>query len=142
MNIPWKVSEQQSIQVGGTQNPVPASFSTPGEDVRGYDWIEYTVLIENNVGVGPISQLDARVDYSEAAGDLAGLWFPLTSEDVDTSGLAPQADWAPRRTVSGSTVKWRIPVPVHGPLMRLILIANGTPDGTSTLKVYAYRRSF
>jgi hypothetical protein len=142
MNIPWKVSEQQSTQVGGTQNPVPGSFTTPGEDVRGYDWIEYTVLIENNIGGTPVTQLDAIVEYSEAAGDLAGQWFTLTSEDVDVSGLAPQVDWQPQRAVSGTTVKWRVPVPVHGPLMRLNLTTNGTPDPTSTLKVYAYRRSF
>lgn len=143
MNIPWKVSEKQSTQVGSQANPVPTAYTTFGPvDVRGYDWIEFSVKLANNIGGSPITILDALIEYGEDAGALSADWFTLTTEDVDVSGLAPQTDYNPQRAVAGATAIWRIPVPVHGQQMRLRIKANGTPDATSTLDVYAYRRSF
>jgi hypothetical protein len=143
MNIPWKVSEQESTQLGAQVTPLPTAFTTFGPiDVRGWDWVEFSVGITNNIGGTPSTQLDALVEYGESSGALAGVFFPLTSEDVDPTGLALQADWAPQRVVAGATVVWRLPVPVHGQQMQLKIKGNATPDATSTLDVYAYRRSF
>jgi len=143
MNIPWKVSEQQSTQVGSQVSPVPTSYTTFGPvDVRGYDWIEFSIVIGGNAGGTPVTLLEALVDYGEDSGPLAAEWFPLTTEDVDQSGVADQSDWAPRRSVSGAAITWRLPVPVHGQRMRLRVRGNNSPDPASTLDVYAYRRSF
>jgi hypothetical protein len=143
MNIPWKVSEKQSSQVGSQVSPVPTTYTVFGPvDVRGYDWIEFSVKVANNIGGTPVTILEALIDYGEDAGDLAGDWFTLTTEDVDVSGVAQQEDYNPRRGVSGASVIWRIPVPVHGQVMRLRVRGNNTPDASSTIDVYAYRRSF
>ena len=143
MSIPWKVSEQQSTQVGAQSSPIPTAFTVFGPvDVRGFDWVEFSVVIALNVGGTPVTLLEALVDYGEDSGPVSTEWFPLTTEDVDQTGVADQSDWGPRRNVTGADITWRIPVPVHGQKMRLRIRGNNTPDGTSTLDVYAYRRSF
>lgn len=147
MNIPWKVSETQSSAVSITgQSPVPTADFTAVSgaiDVRGYDWIEFSIELTNNIGGTPITELFARVDYGDSAGPTAGTWYPLTVEDVAVDGSASQQTYqASRATQSQSTMSWRLPVPVHGQQMRIKFKGDGTPDATSTIAVYAYRRSF
>lgn len=146
MNIPWKVSDTQSQALsvtGGT--PIPtADFTAVSDpvDVRGYDWVEFTVTMSANIGGSPVDLLSALVEYGEAAGPLAGSWYEVNTEDVDVTGLAPQNSYNPTQAVSGATDTWRLTVPVHGQQMRIKLKGNNGPDGTSTLAVHAYRRSF
>jgi len=142
MNIPWKVSDTASQVLGATQQPIPvvgAPYQTPDVDVRGYDWVEFHVTWAGNAGVSPSTTLHAKVLYGDAASGMAD----LTSESVDVAGLATQAVWKPLRDITGLPAgAWRIPVPVHGALMRLEIYGDATPDALSTLSISVYRRSF
>ena len=146
MNISWHPSDKESVALTVTGgSPVPDAFTAVSSavDVRGFKWVEFTVTLAGNTAGAPdISQLDALVEYGEATGPLAGNWNPVTSEAIDSAGVAPQVTYAPNRSVSGVTDVWRFPVALHGQQMRVLIKGNSaTPGASSSVTVHALRRA-
>lgn len=112
--------------LGDSASPVTlgTSYGTPSDGVQtfGAEWAVLYVFVDAANGAG---QIDLQIQTSDIGTD----WTPLTTESI-SSGAAPQSDYEPQRTFTGSGLILALPLPVRGvPWLRVLAKADaGTPD--------------
>jgi len=106
--------------------------------VRNFNEIEWFVHV-SNYGLGPVTQLDLEIQFSEKATPGSTDWAFLTTEVV-TAGNAVKSDFTAMFDTTGGPATIAISTPVRGQVMRLrVKAAVGDPTN-SLFYVTAYRR--